>query len=119
MVRAMAGREYWCWCVACRIGTGDVVVRGEQLLLRYTDAWGTNVIVLRKVRAGEYVGRYLNTACPAMTAPFAARIVSPERIDGAWISDDGWISRWDFRRQLKVTDNDTGVSLQTNLESNR
>ena len=96
----------------------DIVVRNERLLIRYTDAWGTNLIVLQRIRGNEYVGRYLNTASPAFTAPIAVRVVLPERIDGVWIDDASRISRWDFRRKLPLAGNHNSLVLHNVSEAN-
>lgn len=93
----------------------DAVVRDDRLLMRFTDELGTYLIVLRKGADGAYVGRYLNVAAPAVCSPFATRVVSPERIDGAWINAEGKISRWDFRRQVSVIEDDPN-SLSSYLE---
>jgi hypothetical protein len=91
----------------------DAVVKDGRLMIRFIDDWGTNLIVLRKEPDGVYVGRYLIAEHPLFCSPIVARVVSNERIDGAWINDAGELSRWDFRRKLQLID----TPLQDYLES--
>lgn len=91
----------------------DAVVKDGRLMIRFIDDWGTNLIVLRKESDDLYAGRYLIAEHPLFCSPIAARVVSNERIDGAWINDAGEVSRWDFRRKLHLVD----TPLQDFLES--
>jgi hypothetical protein len=82
-----------------RLGTSTEITRKEDLLyIRFIDSDGTYLLVVKDRGGGMYAGHSINVAYPLSISPFAARVVSPDRIDGVWIDSAGKVSRWDFRR---------------------
>ncbi|MFP4307027.1 MAG: caspase domain-containing protein [Desulfococcaceae bacterium] len=77
-------------------GQAQIITKGKRAFIRFWEEEAEYLIEARQEGKDRLVGRYLNLGYPEDTTPWTAKIVSPERIDGAW---EG--GRWDFRRKLQ------------------
>jgi hypothetical protein len=80
-------------------GTARVQVVKDRVFILYTERDGRaeGTYLLEAIREGKdrLVGRWVQVGHVQDSGPFVGRIVSDERIDGAWGAD----ARWDFRRR--------------------
>ncbi|MBS1122560.1 MAG: hypothetical protein H6Q90_4788 [Deltaproteobacteria bacterium] len=76
---------------AWKQGVATIQLQGDRVFILYKDAGS---YLFEGIRHGDkIVGRFINIANPADTAPWVGVLVNMSRIDGYWSG-----GRWDFRR---------------------
>lgn len=77
-------------------GQAQIITKDKRVYILYRDGGIRYLFEAWRKTEDILIGRYANLGDPDDTSPWTAKIVSPERIDGAW---DG--GRWDFRRKIQ------------------